>query len=151
MTTWTFLHVLSVFLAFALTTGVGIAATAIAGTRDVPAIRATTKIAQPLQSTGALLLLAGIIFGFLSARSVGYDLASRWLSIAFACAVLILVIGVAVHRVWILKLANAAAASPDGQASPEVNAIVDDKLARAAGPVSGLLWIIAIAMMVFKP
>ncbi|HEY7980916.1 MAG TPA: hypothetical protein VID19_05485 [Candidatus Eremiobacteraceae bacterium] len=151
MMTWTFLHVLSVFIAFALTTGVGIASTAIAGTRDVRAIRATAKIAQPLQLTGAILLAAGIILGFLSARSAGYDLASPWLATGFACAVLLLVIGFTVHRVWFLKLAKAVAASPDDQASPEVNAIIDDKLARAAGPVSGLLWIIAIAMMVLKP
>jgi protein-S-isoprenylcysteine O-methyltransferase Ste14 len=151
MTMWTFLHVLSVFVAFALTTGVGIASTAIANTRDVRAIRATAKIAPPLQIAGATLLLAGIIFGFLSARAAGFDLASPWLAVGFACAVLILVIGFTVHRVWFLRLAKAAASSPDDQASPEVNAIVDDRLAWAAGPVSGLLWIVAIAMMVMKP
>jgi hypothetical protein len=151
MTTLTFLHVLSVFIAFALTTGVGIASTAIANTRDVRAIRATARIAQPLQAAGATLLVVGIVFGFLSARSAGYDLSSPWLAAGFASAVLILVIGIAVHRVWFLKLAKAAAASPDDRASAEVDAIIDEKLARAAGPVSGLLWITAIAMMVFKP
>ena len=151
MTLLTFFHVLSVFIAFALTTGVGIAATAIANSRDVRAIRVATKIAQPLQQAGAALLVAGIIFGFLSARAAGYDLGSTWLAAGSACAVLILVIGFAVHRVWIVKLANAAAASPDDHASPEVNAIIDEKLAQAAGPVSGLLWLIAISMMVLKP
>jgi len=151
MTTLTFFHVLSIFIAFALTTGVGIASAAIAGTRDVRAIRAAGKIAPPLQQAGAALIVVGIIFGFLTARAAGYDLGSHWIAIGSTCAVLILVIGFAVHRVWFLKLIKAAAASPDDHASPEVNAIVDDKLAQAAGPVSGLLWIIAIAVMVLKP
>jgi protein-S-isoprenylcysteine O-methyltransferase Ste14 len=151
MTTWSLLHVLSMFIAFALTTGVGIAATAIAGTRDVRAIRAAAKIAQPLQMAGAMLLILGIIFGFFSARAADFDLASTWLAAGAACALLLVIIGVAVHRVWLLKLAKAAASSPDDRPSAELNAVIDDKLARAAGPVSGLLWIIAIAMMVLKP
>jgi hypothetical protein len=151
MTWLTFVHVLSIFIAFALTTGVGIASTAIANTRDVRAIRATAKIAPPLQQTGAALLALGIIFGFLTARDAGYDLGSRWLAIGTASAVLILIMGFAVHRVWFVKLTKAAVGSPDDHASPELNAIIDDKLARAAGPVSGLLWIIAIATMVLKP
>jgi uncharacterized membrane protein YedE/YeeE len=151
MTWLTFVHVLSIFIAFALTTGVGIASTAIANTRDVRAIRATAKIAPPLQQAGAGLLVLGIIFGFLTARAAGYDLGSRWLAIGSASAVLILIMGFAVHRVWFVKLTKAAAGSPDDHASPELNAIIDENLARAAGPVSGLLWIIAIAMMVLKP
>jgi hypothetical protein len=151
MTMLTFFHVLSIFIAFALTTGVGIASTAIANTRDVRAIRASARTVPPLQVTGATLLLLGIIFGVLSARAAGYDFGSRWLSIGFICAVLLLIIGFAVHRVWLLKLTKAAAASPDDHASAELNAIIDDPLARAAGPVSGLIWIVAIAMMVLKP
>jgi protein-S-isoprenylcysteine O-methyltransferase Ste14 len=151
MITWTFLHVLSMFVAFALTTGVGIAATAIAGTRDVRAIRAAAKIAQPLQLAGATLLVLGIIFGLFSARAEDLDLASTWLAVGAACALLIVIIGAVVHRGWLVRLAKTAATSPDDRPSVELGAVIDDKFARAAGPVSGLLWITAIAMMVLKP
>jgi hypothetical protein len=151
MITWTFLHVLSMFVAFALTTGVGIAATAIAGTRDVRAIRAAAKIAQPLQLTGATLLVLGIIFGFFSARAADLDLASTWLAVGAASALLIVIIGAVVHRGWLVRLAKTAATSADDRPSAELGAVIDDKLARVAGPVSGLLWITAIAMMVLKP
>jgi hypothetical protein len=151
MSTWTFFHVLSMFIAFALTVGVGIYSGAIAGTRDVRAIRVAAKIAYPLQLAGAIFILAGVIFGFVTASIAGFNLGSTWLVVSFVCVGLLWLTGFAIHRAWLLRLARAAEVSPDDKASAEVNAIVDDKLAQAAGPISGLIWITAIAMMVLKP
>lgn len=151
MNTWNLLHVLSMFIAFALTVGVGITATAIAGTRDVRAIRAATKIAFRLQTVGAVLLIAGTVLGMATAASAGFNFQMTWLVIGVVCAALLLIIGFGIHRSWLLRLAKAAAASPDDHASAEVNSIVDEKLVLAAGPVSGLVWLIAIAVMVLKP
>jgi protein-S-isoprenylcysteine O-methyltransferase Ste14 len=145
------LHVLFMFIAFAMTTGVGIAASAVANTRDVRAIRAATKIAQPLQLAGAIFILVGVIFCFATAAAAGYNLGSTWLVVAFVCVGLLWIMGAAVHRTWLVRLANAAAASPDDRPSAEVDALLDDKLVQAAGPISGVIWIIAIAVMVMKP
>jgi uncharacterized membrane protein len=147
----TFFHVLAMFIAFGLTTGVGIATSAVAATRDVRAIRAATKVAFPLQLTGAIFILVGVIFGFATAGSAGYNLGSTWIVVSFVCVALLWILGFAVHRTWLVRLGKAAAASPDDKASAEVNTLVDDKFVRAAGPISGLVWIAAIAMMVLKP
>jgi hypothetical protein len=151
MSSWTFFHVLSMFIAFALTVGVGIYLGAIAGTRDVRAIRVAAKIAYPMELAGAIFILVGVIFGFVTASVAGFNLGSTWLTVSFVCVGLLWLIGFAVHRSWLVRLARAAAASPDDRASAEVNAIVDEKFVQAAGPISGLIWITAIAMMVLKP
>jgi hypothetical protein len=150
MTLPIFFHVLAMFIAFAFTVGVGITATAVANTRDVRAIRAATKIAQPLQLTGGIMLLVGAIFGFAAASSTGFDLGSRWLVVGYVCLGLLWLIGFGVHRTWLVRLSRAAAASPDDKPSAEVEALLDDRLVQAAGPVSGLIWIAAIASMVLK-
>lgn len=151
MITWTFFHVLAMFIAFALTVGVGITTTAVANTRDVRAIRVATKIAYPLQLAGGILILIGVIFGFVTAKVAGFSLGSSWIVASLVCALLLWIVGYGVHRSWLVRLAAAAAASPDDRASTEVNAIIDEKIVQAAGPVSGLIWIAAIAMMVLKP
>lgn len=115
------------------------------------AIRVAAKIAYPLQLAGAIFILVGVIFGFVTASIAGFNLGSTWLVVSFVCVGLLWLTGFAIHRAWLVRLARAAEASPDDKASAEVNAIVDDKLAQAAGPISGLIWITAIAMMVLKP
>ena len=151
MITWTLLHVLSMFIAFGLTVGVGVAATAISNSRDVRAIRAATKVAPALQTVGAVWLAAGLIFGIATAASAGFNFQSMWLVVGLVCVLLLLAIGIGIHRSWLLRLAKAAAASPDDHASAEVNSIIDEKLAQAAGPISGLIWLAAIAVMILKP
>jgi hypothetical protein len=148
---WEILHILAMFVAFAFTTGVGILMTAIAQRGAVPTIRTAVKVARPLQITGTILLLAGIIFGFGAAAVVGYDLASKWLLIAYVLAALLLIFGVGIHAAWSMRLAKAADASPDDHPSPELTAVLGDRLVAAAGPISGLLWISLIAVMVLRP
>ncbi|HKW44564.1 MAG TPA: DUF2269 family protein [Candidatus Eremiobacteraceae bacterium] len=146
-----FLHVLSMFVAFALTVGVGIASTAIARTRDVRAIRAAAKIAQPLQLTGGIFIVVGVIFGFATAASAGYSLGSTWLVVGYVCAALLLIAGVAVHRTWLVRISKAAQASPDDRPSGDLNVLIDDRFVQAAGPLTGLVWLVAIAVMTLKP
>lgn len=147
----TFVHVLSMFIAFAFTVGTGITATAVANTRDVRAIRAAAKIAQPLSLTGAIMLLVGAVFGFAAAAAQGFTLGSAWLVVGYICLGLLWIVGFGVHRAWFVRLAKAAAASPDDHPSPEVDAILADRLVQVAGPASALIWIVAIGAMVLKP
>jgi hypothetical protein len=151
MAIWIVLHVVAMFLAFAFTTGVGIHVSAIADTRDVRAIRAAVRIAGPLQTAGIIIMLVGVIFGFVSAASMGFSLTSKWLIDAYVLLAVLLFIGVGVHRTWLLRLARAASVSSDDHPSPELTAIVADRFVRAAGPISGILWIALITVMIVKP
>ena len=151
MATWTILHILTMFVAFAFMTGTGIMLNAISRTRDVRAIRAAVNVGRPLTAAGSIVLLLGVVFGFATAAAIGFSLTSKWLLIAYVLVFLLVLIGIGVHRVWAERLAKAAAASSDDHASPELQAVIDDRLNAAAGPVSGLLWIAAIAIMVLRP
>jgi len=151
MAVWIILHVVSMFVAFAFTVGVGIYLTAIADTKDVRVIRAAANIARPLQVAGAVVLLAGVIFGFAAASAMGLSVESRWLSEAYVLVGLLFVVGVGVHQSWTARLARAANASPDDHASPELTAVLGDRMVRIAGPVSGLIWIALITLMIVRP
>jgi len=151
MAIWNILHVLGMFIAFAFTTGVGIFLTAIANTREVRTIRAATKIGRSLQTAGIAMLLVGVVFGFATAGAAGYSLTSRWLIESYVLVGLLVIVGAGVHGTWLARLAKAAAASPDDHPSPELAAVVGDRLVRIAGPVSGLIWIALIAVMILRP
>jgi hypothetical protein len=151
MAIWIVLHVVTMFVAFAFTTGVGIFVSAIAETRDVRAIRTAVRIGRPLQTAGIIIMLVGVVFGFASAASVGFTLTAKWLVEAYVLLALLLIMGVFVHRTWFARLALATSTSDDDRASPELSAVVADRSVRIAGPVSGLLWIALIAVMIVKP
>jgi len=152
MVIWsTALHVICAFFAFALTAGVGIFLDAIARSGDVRAIRTASRIARPLFIVGSVLLLLGIVLGFGVASMAGFSLGARWLSITYVLVALLLIVTGAVHAPWSARVARAAAASPDDQPSAELRALLGDRLAAAAGPASGILWIAIILMMVTKP
>jgi uncharacterized membrane protein len=151
MAYWNVLHVLAMFVAFGFTTGVGIFLTAIARAGDVRTIRAAASIARGLNTAGGILLLIGVAFGFATAGAMGYSLTSKWLIIAYVLVVLLMVIGVGLHRAWAVRLGKAAAASPEDSASEELSAVINDPVVRLAGPISGLLWIGLIAVMILKP
>jgi hypothetical protein len=151
MAIWIVSHVVAMFIAFGLTTGVGIYFSAIAGTLDVKSIRTAVKIARPLQVGGLTVLLVGVVLGFATAGSAGYVLTSRWLIETYVLVALLLIVGAGVHQTWLARVAKAAAASTDEHASPELAAIVRSRLVRIAGPVSGLIWIALIAVMILRP
>jgi uncharacterized membrane protein len=151
MAIWNILHILAMFVAFAFTTGIGIFLTAIAQTRDVRTLRRASSIARPLLTAGGVVFGLGVIFGFATAAAIGFSLTAKWLIIAYALVLLLLVIGIGLHRMWAERLAKAAAASPDDRASPELLAVIDDRGVRLAGPISGVLWIAIIAIMVLRP
>jgi hypothetical protein len=146
-----FFHILAVLVAFAFTTGVGITLTAIANTKDVPAIRTAVRVMRPFNAAGGILLLVGVIIGFGAAQMAGLPLTTLWLIVTYVAVALLLYFGLGVHMPWIAKLRAASAASPDDRPSAELQAVIDNAFVRAAGPISGLLWIVILVMMVFRP
>lgn len=151
MLVWNILHILAMFVAFGFTTGVGIFATAVAQKRDVRTIRAVVPVALSLNTAGVVVLLLGLVFGFATAGAMGFSLSSKWLLIAYALVILLLIIGVGIHRAWAGRLVRAALASPDDQASPELVKVIEAPIVRLAGTITGLLWISLISIMVIRP
>jgi len=141
MQVWTAVHLLAVFVAFALTAGVGIVLRGVAQTGDVRAIRIAAKAARPLFMVGGITLVLGIIFGFGAAGALGVSLSARWLIASYALVALLLILGFAILMPWGRRLGVAAASSPDDSPSSELLRVAHDKLARAAGPIMGLVWL----------
>jgi len=145
------LHIIFVFYAFALTAGVGVVYGAIGRSLDVRAIRAASRIARPLLIAGSGLLVLGIVFGFGTASTARYDLGSHWLLVTYVLVALLLILTGAVHAPFAARLRRAADACPDDQPSPQLRALAEDRLALAAGPLTGIVWLAIIVMMVVKP
>jgi hypothetical protein len=149
---WKFLHVVTLFFAIALAISGELVVRRVAGTRDVSAIRTVVERVRPLSGNlASLLLLAGIVFGFLTALAGGIDLLRPWLVIAYVAVAAAVVIGVTITDPWIDRLAKAAAASPDDAPSGELVAVIDDPRARYATVALMVLIVILVFTMVVKP
>ena len=145
------LHILAVFVSFAFTTGTGITLAAIANTGDVRAIRTAARAMRPMMAAGGILLLLGVIFGFGMAQMSGFALGATWLVVTYIAVALLFAFGLGVHMPWVAKVRAAASASPDDAPSAELQTLLGDRFVRAAGPISGLLWLVILSMMVFRP
>jgi len=146
-----FFHVATVFIAFALTAGVGIAFGIIARSGDVRAIRAASRAAIPLVTAGGVLLALGALFGFGAVLLFGYSLSARWLIITYALVALIFVDGLIIRRPWMVRVRDAALLSPDDAPSAELRTLCANRIIAVGGPISGLLWLSVLAMMTVKP
>lgn len=147
-----FLHVVSMFFAVALAVSGEIVVRRVAQTGDVRAIRVTVEKVKPLSGPIATgLFLAGVVFGFVAALTGQIDLLRPWLIAAYVAFVAAVAIGIGVTDPWVARLQRAAAASPDGAASPELAAVVADQRARlGAWALQGLIALI-VFLMVVKP
>jgi len=99
------LHVIAGFGAFAFTSGIGILVTAIARTRDVRAIRATTRVAVPMARAGGGVIGLTVLLGFATAWREGFSLTSTWLVAAYVLVALLIIVGIGIHQAWAIMLA----------------------------------------------
>lgn len=143
-------HVLLVFIAFSLSSGVGILVQAVVATGDVRAIRSASNAARPLHIVGGVVLLLGIVFGFADAARQGFGLTSPWLIVTYVLVALLLILIGAFIAPWSAQIERAAANSPDDRPSPELAAAMKSRK-RVAAPLAGLVWVAIILVMVLKP
>ncbi len=143
-----FLQLVATFIGFGFTVGVGILLSLIIDLGDASATRVAARAARSLAMIGAVSLAAAIALGFGVAWSMGYTLTSPWLLIAALSAAVIVAMAFAVLRPWGLRLATAAESESQNLG---VLSVAARDPARRAGPLVGLLWLIAIAAVVFKP
>lgn len=151
MTIWQFLHIASMFGAVSLFVGQGMLSAGIARTGDVRAIRRTLAVEARFGPVGGALFLLGIVFGFVTALTSGWDLTAPWLLIAYVLAAVVLATGIAFHGPRGRKLQALAEASPENEPSEALRALIDAPSARVVSVLDGLLWLALIYVMVAKP
>jgi hypothetical protein len=146
-----FAHVAAVFVGFGLTVGVGILLTQIIQNGDVRAIRTAVNAAIPLQTAGGILVLVGALIGFFAVSSLGFDLHARWLWISVILVAILLLEGFGRRYPRLVRLARAAKASSEDAASPELRALMSDRLEAPSNAISGIIWLSLLVMMIVKP
>ena len=146
-----FLHVLAMFTAVAL--AYGPAALMVVATRrnDVRALRGITATSEKLGPIIGIMFGLGIVLGVISIFVHGFDPLQGWLVIAYVLVAISLFMTFAFTNPWLAKVTKAAAASPDDQMSPELDALVNSPRNQALLAFDALLIILLIADMVLKP
>ena len=147
-----YLHVVSMFFAVALAVSGEIVVRRVAQSGDVRAIRTTVEKVKPLSGPIATgLFVAGVVFGIIAALTGQIDLLRPWLIAAYVAFITAVAIGVVITDPWVVRLEQAAAASPDGAASPELVAVIDEPRARiGAWALQGMIAFM-VFLMVAKP
>jgi hypothetical protein len=147
-----YLHVVSMFFAVALAVSGEIVVRRVAQSGDVRAIRTTVEKVKPLSGPIATgLFVAGVVFGIVAALTGQIDLLRPWLIAAYVAFITAVAIGIVITDPWVVRLEQAAAASPDGTASPELVAIIDEPRARiGAWALQGMIALM-VFLMVAKP
>jgi hypothetical protein len=143
-----FLLALAMFVGFGLTVGSGVLLSLVVDAGDANATGIAALANRSVSMIGLVSVGVAAVLGVAAASSLGYPLLSTWLVVIYVCATLIIILGFGVLRPWTLRLAHAAEATDQNS---EALKLVGHERARAAGPLVGVLWVIAIAMLVFKP
>jgi hypothetical protein len=146
-----FLHIAAVFIAVALTAGVGIHTMQIVKSCDVRAIRVAVHAAIPLSIAGGIVLIVGALLGLVVAVQLGYSLTAPWLVVTYILLALLILDGFLDKLPWMRAVESAARLSADDNASDELRRLSNRKVDTIAGPIGGLFWLVILVMMVVKP
>ena len=153
------LHILLMFAAVTLLVGEHLFYAAAVWRRDVRALAAIRRLSvkpfyvadgAPVVAIG--LLLAGVVFGLLTALTGEFDLLAGWLIAAYVLMATILVFG---GSPWVRRLARLGDEAVEAEAGERP---VEEVVQAMAGSHAGLLFLIAAALfgaiiadMVLKP
>ena len=153
MLIWKALHVVSMFTMVAGFIGVEVFYAAAIRRREVAAV---AFVRQSLGNTGFgplafIALLAGIIFGVLTAATGGFDLVGGWLLAAYALLVIFLVNAIGVGE-KVVRAGKAAIGAVEGRASAvEVEASLPVGRATFLVIANAVLFAAIVLDMVLKP
>ena len=146
-----FLHVILAFTAIALLVVPGLMLEMVARTRDVAFIRRMYALGSFHGRIGGPFAVLTAIAGFIVAWRLEIPLNAGWLLAAYVVFILVMAIGIGYHSRRELQIAALAQASPVDTPSPELAAVIDDRMTTPMLWVSALLWIALIWLMVAKP
>ncbi len=146
-----YLHIITMFLAVALSVGPGLILQRIAATENVPAIRAAFGAAQPLGRIAPMVYGVGFLLGIIAAIVASYNLLKPWLLISYVLFVISSVLGARVTNGWVANVSRAAETNSGDTPSAELKQLLHNKGAQQ-GLIANLVVIaLIIVMMVFKP
>jgi hypothetical protein len=145
------LHILVIAFAFAFTAGIGILSARIVRSRDVRLIQGVFATARPLQWTGAIGWFVAAALGAVIAVEAGIPLDAPWLLYSYVAFGVLVVAGVVLHAPWQAKVIAAAAASPDGTVTPELDRVLRAPVSPIASALSALSFIALVYLMTAQP
>jgi hypothetical protein len=149
---WKFLHIACMFGAVALLVGGGIINNQVQKGKDVRAIRGVVAAEGRVTPAAGILMLAGLVFGFVTAIAAGFSLTAPWLLISYGLVLAIILVGAFYHGPEGKRLEEAAANSPDDEPSGELQVVLaGGSRTRVVNFVDAVLWIGLIFTMVVKP
>jgi drug/metabolite transporter (DMT)-like permease len=147
---WKFLHVVTMFAAVSLFVGESVLFERIARSRDVPAIRRFGALAPPVVRTAIALVLLGLVFGLITVNDEHFSYTDTWVVIAYFLYAGLFALGPFEGR-FQTRITDAAKASPDDAASPQLEALISNTGRRAIVVISMVLYVAIIYDMVMKP
>lgn len=149
---WKFLHIAFMFGAVGMFVGGGILDNRVQQSRDVRAIRTVIAAESRLAPVAGVLMVLGIIFGFVTAVAGGFDLLAPWLLVTYGLVLVVILIGALYHGPHDKKMEEAVAASSDDQPSSQLTALITGTGGRrVVNVIDGVLWAAIIFVMVVKP
>ena len=145
MLVWKLLHVVSIFGVITLWVGAWVIWDLVARTGDRSALRRVDHVSQTTGQIGFALLIIGIVAGFVTAITGGFNLTAPWLLIAYALVLsdLLVLRWATVHTTRVRAAQNDPTADLTGIA----------RSARANLTLVVLVgfWLLIIADMIVKP
>ena len=145
MLVWKTLHILSMFFGVSLLFAYEVVFHRAAHRGNREAIAALAQQRALVDNVGIGAVMAGLVFGLLTAWTGGFDLTAPWLIIAYVLVLLIIVVGAGPETAYAKRLAAAVAGGPE-----EFEAARRDGRRNLAW-LSGLLYGLVIVDMVVKP
>jgi uncharacterized membrane protein len=151
MLVFKFLHIVTMFAAVTLVFGSIVFADLIARRGDAATYLRLDAIVQRTDLVGGGLFLAGIVFGFATALTGGFDLTASWLLLAYVLVAAIFVEGILITLPRYNHIRQVAMNGDPATAGAEIARLVRAPAHVALVVIVALLWLSVIYVMVFKP
>jgi Predicted integral membrane protein (DUF2269) len=145
-----FLHIITMFIAVAMSVGPELMLHRVAQSGDVRSIRAVFGAARPIGQLSAMIFGIGVIFGLIAAWLGKFNFLAPWLLIAYVLFIIVMALGGIVGR-WLQQVGMAAGESGEGDPSPELTALLHNPMATYAVWANLAIITLIVLVMVLKP
>ena len=151
MLVFKFLHIASMFAAVTLIFGSIVFLDLLARRADAVAYLRLDALAKRTDMVAIGLFLMGLLFGFATALSGGFDLTASWLIVAYVLVAGIFVEGIFITIPRYKQIRDVATNSDPAVAGDAIARLVRDPGHVALVTIVGILWLGVLFVMVVKP